>query len=232
MNRTMSEDKQVVRYYPEIFDTKTIDAAKNIILTNEGEGADTETRWALETPYMVALTLEHLRVTASSVVIDYGCGIGRIAKELIEQTNCLVVGVDISPEMRALALDYVSSDRFIAVSPTQLDSLVSAGLRAEVAIGVWVFQHCFSPSEEIARIKRALSADGKLLVVNMYVRAVPAVVEAAADDQPTFLWANDAVDVAALLRGEFSVVGAGEPDRNQVPNMADVGAYWMCLSAA
>jgi len=227
----MSQDKQVVRYYPEIFDTKTIDAAKNIILTNEGEGADTPTRWAVETPYMVGLTLEHLRVTDASIVIDYGCGIGRIAKELIEKTNCLVVGVDISPEMRALALDYVSSDRFIAVSPTQLDSLVSAGLRADSAVAVWVLQHCFSPADEITRIKRAISG-GKLLVVNMYVRAVPAVVEAAADDQPKFLWANDAVDVAALLRGAFSVVGAGEPDRNQVPNMADVGAYWMCLRAA
>ena len=228
----MSEDKQVVRYYPEVFDAKSIDAAKNIILTNEGEGADTETRWRLETPYMVGLILEHLRITETSVVIDYGCGIGRIAKELIEQTNCLVIGVDISPEMRAMALDYVSSERFIAVSPTQLDSLVNAGLRADSAVAVWVLQHCFSPSDEVMRIKRALPGPGKLLVVNMYVRAVPAVVEAVADDNPQFLWANDAVDVAALLRAEFSVVALGEPDRSQVPNVADVGAYWMCLSAA
>jgi SAM-dependent methyltransferase len=226
----MSQDKQVVRYYPEVFDAKSIDAAKNIILTNEGEGADTETRWKLETPYMVGLILEHLRISEASVVIDYGCGIGRIARELIEKTNCLVVGVDISPEMRAMALDYVSSDRFIAVSPTQLDGLVSAGLRADSAFAVWVLQHCFSPSDEISRMKRAIPG-GKLLVVNMYVRAVPAVIEAVADDQPKFLWANDAVDVAALLRAEFSVTGVGEPDRSQVPNMADVGAYWMCLSA-
>jgi SAM-dependent methyltransferase len=227
----MSQDKQVVRYYPEVFDAKSLDAAKNIILTNEGEGADTETRWALETPYITALTREHLQPTHASVVIDYGCGIGRISKELIEQTDCLVVGVDISPEMRAMALEYVSSDRFIAVSPTQLDSLVSAGLRADSAIAIWVLQHCFSPSDEVERMKRALRGGGKLLVLNMYVRAVPAVIEAVAEDQPKFLWANDAVDVAALLRAEFSVVGLGEPDQRQVPNMADAGAYWMCLRA-
>jgi SAM-dependent methyltransferase len=228
----MSQEKQVVRYYPEVFDAKSIDAAKNIILTNEGEGADTETRWTLETPYMAELILEQLKLTEHSVVIDYGCGIGRIAKALIEQTNCLVVGVDISPEMRAMSLEYVSSDRFIAISPTQLDFLVAAGLRADSAIGVWVLQHCFSPAEEVARIKRALAASGKLLVVNMHVRAVPAVVEGLADDQPKFLWANDAVDVAALLRAEFSVLSLGEPDKSRVPNVADVGAYWMCLSAA
>ena len=37
------------------------------------------------------------------------------------------------------------------------------------------------------------------------------------------------IDVAELLRTEFSVQAEGTPDRSRTPNMADVGAYWMSL---
>ena len=57
----------------------------------------------------------------------------------------------------------------------------------------------------------------------MYVRAVPAMMEAGAD-HAKFLWVNDAVDVATILRTELDVAGLGEPDRSQVPNMAAAGA--------
>jgi cyclopropane fatty-acyl-phospholipid synthase-like methyltransferase len=57
------------------------------------------------------------------VVLDYGCGIGRLAKAMIDASGCSVVGLDTSPEMRKLADDYVGSDRFIAVSPSQFDAL-------------------------------------------------------------------------------------------------------------
>jgi hypothetical protein len=44
------------RYYPEIFrGVVDEDDAKRIILTNEGPGADTATRWAVETPYVLEL---------------------------------------------------------------------------------------------------------------------------------------------------------------------------------
>ena len=37
--------------------------------------------------------------------------------------------------------------------------------------------------------------------------------------------------VAADLRGAFMLRAEGVPDRARVPNMADVGAYWMHLEA-
>jgi SAM-dependent methyltransferase len=49
----------------------------------------------------------------NSLVLDYGCGIGRIAKELIKQTGCHVIGVDISPSMLGLAYPYVHSDNLV-----------------------------------------------------------------------------------------------------------------------
>ncbi len=225
----MANRKQIVaRYYPEIFDAADLDRAKEIILTQEGPDADTATRWAIETPYVMELISQALGPRPDSVVLDYGCGVGRLAKAMIEATGCAVIGVDISAAMRRLALDYVASDRFVAVSPDQFDMLVSAGLRVDAAIVVWVLQHAFAPASDIARLRRGLALHGKAFVLNMPKRAVPAVIQDA-ETAPAFTWAHDSCDVAALLREAFHVAAEGEPDTARVPNMADAGAYWLSL---
>ena len=40
--------------------------------------------------------LDQLKLTSDSWVLDYGCGVGRLAKVMIEHYGCRVVGVDIS----------------------------------------------------------------------------------------------------------------------------------------
>ena len=140
--------------------------AKRIILTNEG-GLDSEARWQTETPYLIELILRSFALGPDMVVLDYGCGIGRVAKAMIEVSGCSVVGLDISGSMRQLARDYVGSDRFIAVSPGQYDTMVAAGLRVNAAIAVWVLQHCLQPAEDIARIRRSIVPKGRIFVLNM-----------------------------------------------------------------
>lgn len=216
------------RYYPEIFHAADARSARDIILTNEGPGADTETRWVRETPCVLELLRARLSLGPDSLVLDYGCGIGRMAKAMIDATGCSVIGLDISPSMRALAIDYVASDRFMAISPGQFDRLVQAGLRVDAAIAIWVLQHCFAPADDIARMRTGLTVGGRCFVLNMPKRAIPAV-----EDQQTgggrFFWASDGTDVAAMLRAAFVLDSEGIPDRSRVPNMADVGAYWMHL---
>jgi SAM-dependent methyltransferase len=216
------------RYYPEIFDVADIAHAKATILTDEGPGADPEARWALETPYVLELLHPVLDLKSDMLVLDYGCGIGRMAKAMIDACGCCVIGLDTSPRMRALAADYIASDRFVAVSPHMFDVMVGAGLRVHAAIAVWVLQHCYAPAQDLARMRRALAADGRAFVLNMPKRAVPAVLEDTGAGH-RFAWAQDNVDVAALLRGAFEVSAEGTPDRSRTPNMADVGAYWMGL---
>ena len=214
------------KYFPEVFDAPDMERAKKIILTQEGPGADTATRWALETPYVMELIGGAFAPRPEMLVLDYGCGVGRLAKAMIEASGCGVVGVDISPNMRKLAAEYVASDKFIALSPEQFDVLVGAGLRVHAAISVWVLQHCFAPAHDIARIGRGLGPDGCGFVLNMPKRAVPALL----DDAPAggaFVWAYDNVDVANLLRAAFHVAAEGVPDPSRTPNMADAGAYWM-----
>ncbi|HLN25115.1 MAG TPA: class I SAM-dependent methyltransferase [Patescibacteria group bacterium] len=214
------------QYYPQIFDVSDIARAKEIILTDEGPGAETQTRWDVETPYLMELLQQTLNLSSHSVVLDYGCGIGRMAKAMIDACGCSVIGVDISPNMRALAGDYVGSDRFFAVSPGQFDMMVAAGLRVSAVISIWVLQHSFAPADDIERIRRSLASDGKGFILNMSKRAIPAVMSTEESDAK-FAWVSDATDVAELLISAFDIVSQGIPDASRTPNMADAGAYWM-----
>jgi SAM-dependent methyltransferase len=216
------------RYYPEIF-TAVADEkqAKEIILTNEGPGADTTTRWAVETPYVLELVNQALALRPDMLVLDYGCGIGRVAKAMIDACGCSVVGVDISANMLTLARDYVRSDRFIPVLPNQFDTLLTGGLRLHAAIAIWALQHCLTPADDVARIRRSLVGGGGFFTLNMAKRAVPAVLDGTSGAE--FAWVSDGIDVAALLCGAFRVAAEGEPDPARTPKMADAGAFWMTL---
>ncbi len=215
-------------YYPAIFNAADEAGARQIILTSEGAGADTETRWAQETPYLIDLLRTRFPLPQGALVLDYGCGIGRMSRAMIEAFDVNVIGIDISPNMRSLAAAYVQSDRFLALSPSQFATLQSRGLRADAAICIWVLQHCFAPATDIAAIAEALAPEGRCFVLNMPKRAVPAMVQPA-DQQARFVWAADMIDVADLLRARFTVLDEGLPDQSTIPNMADAGSYWMVL---
>src|SRR5689334_12801396 len=96
-------------YDQTAFHVRDIPEAMRLILT--AEDTTTEERWRIETPHVVDLIGRAIDIKPSSVILDYGCGIGRIAKELIARYGCHVIGVDISPGMRVLSIIYVQSDQ-------------------------------------------------------------------------------------------------------------------------
>jgi SAM-dependent methyltransferase len=191
-----------LNYHPGIFDADGIAQAKAIILTTE-EGVDSDTRWMQETPYLAELIGAEIAPRPGQLVIDYGCGIGRLAKEMIARFNCAVLGVDISPRMRALAMAYVDSDKFTVCPPAALDHLLAAGLRADAAISVWVLQHCYAPKRDIALLAAAVKPGGRLLVVNNHNRAVPTEQSG---------WVHDGIDMKELLAAQFTLLQLGALD--------------------
>ncbi len=159
-------------YYPKAFDAEDEAAARAIILTAEGES--TESRWERETPYLAQRLIELLDLRAGDKVVDFGCGIGRVARELIARIDCEVLGVDISPRMREMAAGYVASERFRAVGIEEFDSMCASGWRAYGAYTCWVLQHCNDPRKEIARVVNALPPHACLAVLNSaYAQALP-----------------------------------------------------------
>ena len=100
-----------------------------------------------------------------NTVLDFGCGIGRLSKALLEQYDCRVLGVDISPDMRRMAAEYVNSDRFSVISYEMFCALAErGGLKADCAIAVYVLQHVFDPAHAIKLLSRAVA--DKLLVLD------------------------------------------------------------------
>lgn len=205
---------------PRVFAVPDIDTAKRIILTHED--SSTEERWAKETPYLADLIEEHLGINPGTLLLDYGSGIGRIAKALIERQDCRVVGVDISPHMRSLGLAYVRSDRYTACSPDMLVALVGAGLRFDAAISVWVLQHCARPEADIGLIAAALKAEAPVFIVNNVGRAVPTVEDG---------WIDDGIDVRSALLDQFDLEAEGRLDPAATTPAVSRHTFWARLRA-
>ena len=179
-------------FQPQVFDVQTLTDAMRIIVTPE-PGTTTEERWEKETPYLVRDIGAHLGVGPETCVLDYGCGIGRVAKGLIELFGCRVIGVDFSPSMRLLAPEYVLSDRFTVWSPDVLAKMIAKGFRTNAAICLWVIQHVLEPMAVMQRIAGALPPGGLLYTLNQDTRCVPT-------DRG---WVNDGFDVRAGLSTVF-----------------------------
>lgn len=165
----MSDEQPV--YQPQVFDVSSIAEAIRIIVTPE-QGTTTQERWEKETPYLVSDSGRLLGICPSTCVLDYGCGIGRVAKGLIEQFGCRVIGVDFSASMRLLAPEHVLSERFTVWSPEVLEQMIGKGFRADAAICLWVIQHVHDPNDVINRIARTL-LPGSLLYALNSTRCVP-----------------------------------------------------------
>ena len=215
-----SDKSRSASYHPDVFEVIDLDAAKRIILTDE-QGTTSEERWRLETPYLVDEIGRELELGADSCVLDYGCGVGRLAKGLVERYGCSVVGVDISESMRELAEKYVGSSRFMAVDPQMLKARVAEGWRATHAFACWVLQHCLQPATDIACIDSALAPGGKLFVLNNNGRCVPTSAG----------WATDGVSVEELLRARFDVIAKGHLPLGVTTPQLSSSTYTLTLRA-
>jgi SAM-dependent methyltransferase len=207
---------KTVTYDPTIFDVTDLDRARRIILTPLGDQR-TDARWETETPYLAELIGSALGLGPESVVIDYGCGIGRISKALIERYGCTVLGVDISAQMRSFAPQYVDASGFSAVSRRVLERMVAKGFRADAAISIWVLQHCRQPADDIHLLRSALGNDSKMVIVNNENRAVPT---------KEIPWFNDGVDVRELLNSKFAEENSGRLDADVVGELIAANTWW------
>lgn len=208
------------QYRPEVFNAGNTQSAKNIILTPE-TGQTTDERWEKETPYVVDLLSPHLSITYRSPgmgifwVLDFGCGIGRLSRELLLKSQpTMVVGLDISTNMRALAIAYVNHAGFTTMAAEMLQR---TDLRFHFAISVWSLQHVFEPQKEIDMIFDRLYNYGRLFIINEKIRVVPT-------DQG---WVDDGIDLYEILVKRFGQpIAEGKLDPEMTSqHMAD-RTYW------
>lgn len=157
------------RYSPAIFETpRTFDQAMAIAITPE-DGLTTEQRMKVETPYFADLIDRHIKITQESRVLDYGCGPGRMSKEILIRHSPRVYGVDISPPMLAFAVAHTYSERFMALSPLMVDDLPSV----DVIVLTWVLQHIPNVDGTLAMLMNKMKPQGRIFVVNAHDQILP-----------------------------------------------------------
>ncbi|MBO44205.1 MAG: hypothetical protein CMM28_10830 [Rhodospirillaceae bacterium] len=190
----MANNEVKPTYRPEVFHVKNLEHAKSIILTPED--STTDERWEKETPYLADEAFPYLGLGPDKVVLDYGCGVGRMAKVLIERSGCTVIGVDISQQMRELAPAYVEDDRFTICARPAFEAMISNGLRVDAAIAIWVLQHCPNVKSEIDIIKSALKPSAPLFVCNNLQAVIPTNLG----------WVDTGFEVKTLLADNFDEI--------------------------
>lgn len=193
----MSDDKETTYTYdPSVFFTpRTVERAKAVILT--GEDSSPEERWERETPYFTDLILENVSLGPISRLMDYGCGVGRLSRELLLRTQCRTFGVDLSPTMQALAIGYVYNPLFLACSPQMMVDLP----QMDVIISVFVLQHIPDPETTLLSLMSKLRPSGKLFIANSHTQCFP--IEKARWLRPR---KEDEVDVLGLCREHLKEV--------------------------
>ena len=171
-----------MRYVKETFDPVNIDHAKHIVLTSDPADPD---KFEKETSAFINILASEGIITDTSLVLDFGCGMGRISKELINRFGCNVIGVDISEKMKIFAMLYISNPKKFSTSdivePNSFDICISA----------FVLQHTEHPRDEILKIVNGLKNNGMLVLLNENVRYVPADV----DMDQHVIWHDDKFNV-------------------------------------
>jgi ubiquinone/menaquinone biosynthesis C-methylase UbiE len=156
-------------YNPGFFNPVDIEDAKRIVL---GYGiSETESKWEIETDWNLRLFNQKQFLNENSIVLDWGVGIGRLSKAMIEKFNCQVVGVDINENMISYSRKYVNNDRF--TSMTVKEFMETNTTKFTNAIAVWALQHSIDVISDLALIKNSLLPSGKLFIFEERKPCIP-----------------------------------------------------------
>jgi SAM-dependent methyltransferase len=180
-------------YVKEVFDVKELEHAKHVVLTSDPKDPG---KFERETSAVIKSLKKRKIVNKDSWVMDFGCGMGRVSKAVLEEFDCTVIGVDISPSMLNFAQEYTGSYKFKGAIKWSIPNTI------DVCLAILCIQHTEYPKKEIASIYEALKPKGQLVLINENNRLVPSGV----DDKGFVVWNDDGFDVFAEIEKKFKKV--------------------------
>ena len=181
-----------------LFKPKTLDEAMHSVV-GDCNGIPMAERWEKETPVFAKAILKYAESYPGFTILDYGCGCGRLAKEILKQDpNVTVIGLDASVDELKLAAEYVNDSRFIPLLPHELNQKV------DLVYSVYCLQHCpaIDLREVLQRIHTHLKDEGTFLYCSSdYRMAIRFDGQGFFDDR--FLGVNIREEIERLF-GEIS----------------------------
>lgn len=173
-----------------------------------------------ETPDIVARINGKLLSVAATKLLDWGCGIGRLARPLCHDYGFQVTGVDLSPDMRRLAVTYVGHPDFEVLGPMGfIDQLDERGHSYDAAVAAWALQHIPKLEQACRALADALRPGAPLFLLNRVERVIPVIGG----------WVPDGKDVPTALRGAGFTL---EVEEQLGPPLYATGSVWSVWRAA
>ena len=186
------------KYIKEVFNSETLEQAKNTCLTFD---ASDPNKFENETRFLVDFLKQYELLNKDSLVLDYGCGVGRVSKMIIDDIGCRIAGVDISESMLQFATQYVNNENFLPLLYTK--ELSNNAPKFDLVIASLVLQHTEDPIESIKFIKDILKEGGTFVLVNEGTRYVPTNV----DSNGYVVWHDDGINILEEVGKQFNLVG-------------------------
>jgi len=181
----------------DLFKAKTLEDGIHNTVGN-CNGIPAHERWEKETPVFVREIRELYNSQPGFTILDYGTGVGRLAKEFIKQDpNVTVIGLDASSDQLKIAKEYVNDSRFIPVLPHQLNQKV------DLVYCIYCLQHVpgIELRDVLSRIHTFLKPGGLLVYCSSdYRMAIRFDGQGFFDDR--FLGVNIREEISRLFKEE------------------------------
>lgn len=181
-------------YVKEVFDVYSLEQAKHVVLTSDPNDSN---KFERETKFLVDVIAEKINIDSTKTVLDFGCGMGRVAKEMIDRFDCKVFGLDISPSMLSFAKSYINNDeKFEACHVYDKPESIDVGM------SILALQHAENPKNEIDNIVSCLKPGGIFILLNEFDRYVPSGV----NSQNYVIWKNDYFNIFVYLYSQLKEI--------------------------
>lgn len=188
-----------MEYLKQVFYPKSLEHAKDICLTPDGRVPQKFTK---ETMFLLDFILKENLANNYSKVADFGCGVGRMSKALIQRLGCPVTGFDISEPMLGWANEFVLSRIFTPVVYSK-GMEKTEDMNFDLVMAVFVLQHSEHPIEDIRFIHSILNKGGKFILMNEEKRFIPTGM----DETRNVVWSDDGINVEEEVSKKFKFIG-------------------------